>query len=90
MKWKINFTKKASKQFFKLDRKIREQIIYKLKEIEKLENPRTIGKALVANYKGLWRYRVGDWRLICLIEEKKIVILVLEVGHRKEIYKRIQ
>lgn len=51
-----------------------------------LDNPRSRGKALVNNLKGLWRYRVGDWRIICDIVDEEIIINVLELGHRREIY----
>ena len=49
-------------------------------------DPRVQGKALVANHKGKWRYRVGDYRLLALIEDKEIVITLIDVGHRKDIY----
>ena len=51
------------------------------------ENPRLHGKALQGKYKSLWRYRVGDYRIIANIEDEKLIILLLEIGHRKEIYK---
>ncbi|MEF9988396.1 MAG: type II toxin-antitoxin system RelE/ParE family toxin, partial [Christensenella sp.] len=51
------------------------------------DNPRLYGKALQGKYKTLWRYRVGDYRIIVNIEDEKLVILLLEIGHRKEIYK---
>ena len=50
------------------------------------ENPRAFGKALTANRKGQWRYRIGDYRLICAIEDDRLVILALAIGHRREIY----
>ena len=50
-------------------------------------DPRALGKALVGEMQGLWRYRVGDYRLICRIEDRAVTILVLEVGHRREIYR---
>ena len=49
-------------------------------------DPRVQGKALVANHKGKWRYRVGDYRLLALIEDEEIVITIIDVGHRKDIY----
>ncbi|MDR3346095.1 MAG: type II toxin-antitoxin system RelE/ParE family toxin [Campylobacteraceae bacterium] len=54
--------------------------------MEKLENPRSRGKALVGNLSGLWRYRVEDYRLICKIEDNHFIILVIEIGHRNSIY----
>ena len=54
--------------------------------MQNCENPRQHGKALVANRKGQWRYRIGDYRLIVEIEDEKIKILVLNVGHRRDVY----
>ena len=50
------------------------------------ENPRAFGKELTENRKGQWRYRIGDYRLICVIEDDRLVILALAIGHRREIY----
>ena len=50
------------------------------------EDPRAHGKALTANRKGQWRYRIGDYRLICTIEDERLVILALTIGHRREVY----
>jgi mRNA interferase RelE/StbE len=60
-----------------------------LKErVAKLENPRSIGKALQGSSFGeLWRYRVGDFRIICKIEDNRLVVLIIRIGHRKEIYR---
>ena len=51
------------------------------------DNPRQWGRALQGERRGLWRYRVGDYRLICDIQDEKITILVLELGHRKDVYR---
>ena len=86
-KYTVEFSNKASKQFYKLDRftyaKITSWII---KNLEGCENPRLHGKALVGDLSGMWRYRVGDYRLIADIMDEKILIYILEVGHRKNIY----
>lgn len=55
--------------------------------IQAAENPRTSGKALQGNLSGLWRYRVGDYRLLCRVEDEELVVLVIEIGHRREIYR---
>ena len=55
------------------------------KHIDGTDNPRNIGKALTNNFKRLWRYRIGDYRLICEIRDKELVILALTIGHRREI-----
>lgn len=70
----------------KLDKPIAKRIISYLYEIEILENPRSRGKGLTSNLAGLWRYRVGDYRIICDIQDDKIIITVLRIAHRKEIY----
>ena len=56
------------------------------KNLVDCENPYVHGKGLVGNRRGQWRYRVGDYRLICDIQEQRVVILVLKIGHRRDIY----
>ena len=56
------------------------------KNIEGCENPRLHGKGLLGNKSGQWRYRIGDYRIVCEIRDNEVVVLVLEVGHRKNIY----
>lgn len=87
MPWTIEIKGKAAKAITLLDKPIRNRIIGFLKQIEALDNPRIQGKALTGKYSGLWRYRVGDYRLICQIKDKEIIILVLDIGHRKNIYR---
>ncbi len=88
MKYQVIISETALKQLLKCDPQIA-VLIYSFlkKKLENCENPRYIGTALKGNLKGLWRYRVGSYRLLCLIEDDKIIITVLEVGHRKEVYK---
>ncbi len=88
MKYQVVFTEKAKKQLKKLDKHISSLILGWLeKNIQNCENPRIHGKGLVENKSGQWRYRVGDYRIICEIQDNEVIILVLEIGHRKEIYK---
>ena len=56
------------------------------KNIENCEKTRAHGKGLVENKSGQWRYRIGDYRVICDIQDEKVIVLVLEIGHRREIY----
>lgn len=56
------------------------------KNLQGCENPRLYGKGLTANKVGQWRYRIGDYRLIAEIEDKEITILIVNIGHRREIY----
>ena len=83
---KIVFSEKAEKQFLKLDQPIQKQIQRFVKKLEQTKNPRETGKMLVGNLSGFWRYRVGDYRLICRIQDKELVIIVVEVGHRRKVY----
>ncbi len=87
MKYKIAFTDRAKKQLKKLDKCTVALILGWLeKNIEGCENPRIHGKGLVENKSGQWRYRIGDYRVICEIKDEEVVVLVLEVGHRRNIY----
>ncbi len=83
---KIEYTETARKQLKKLDKTKQKRILDYMDEVALLENPRSRGKALVENMRGLWRYRVGDYRVICEIQDAKIIISVLKIGHRKNIY----
>ena len=87
-RWKIEITRGAEKQLKKLDRNAQVAILRFLRErLQSTDNPRQWGKPLQGEKGGLWRYRVGDYRLICDIQNEKITVLVLRVGHRKEVYR---
>ena len=87
MNYKLVFTDRAKKQLKKLDKHTAALIIGWLeKNIENCDNPRIHGKGLVENKSGQWKYRIGDYRVICEIQDEEIIVLVLEVGHRREIY----
>ena len=83
---RIEYTETARKQLKKLDKTIQKRILDYMDEVALLEDPRSRGKALVENMRGLWRYRIGDYRVICEIQESRIIISVLKIGHRKNIY----
>lgn len=88
MTYKVEYTEKFEKDFKKLDKYTARMIKSWIgSRLQNCENPRAYGKALVGNRKGSWRYRIGDYRLICSIEDDKLVILALSVGHRREIYR---
>lgn len=89
MAWSIELSPTAERQIAKLDRAQAERILEFLSSrLANLENPRSIGQALQGQRFGeFWKYRVGDYRLICKIEDERVVILVLQVGHRREIYR---
>lgn len=86
--YRVVYTKHAVKALEKMD-KHTATLVYSWieKNLEGCTNPYQYGKGLTANRSGQWRYRIGDYRLVCEISEQTITILVLNVGHRKEIYK---
>ena len=86
--YKVKTTASFDKQFKKLD-KITQLIIMRWikKHLVDCENPRAFGKGLTANLSGYWRYRVGDYRIIAEIVDEELVIIAINVGHRREIYK---
>lgn len=87
MAWKIEWDERAIRDAKKLDRQAREQILDYLRErIATDQDPRRFGKPLLADKSGLWRYRVGDYRIVCRIEAERVVVLVLAVGHRSVVY----
>ena len=85
---RVIYSEQAVKSLKKLDKPVQKLIISYMDKIALLEEPRVRGKALSANLRGFWRYRVGDYRIICQIQDEKIVICVVDIDHRKKIYKR--
>ncbi len=87
MIYKVEFTQRALKELKKLDKHTAALILgWVRKNLEGCDNPRQYGKGLTANRSGEWRYRVGDYRLLAEIKDDVVTILVLNVGHRREIY----
>ncbi|HME59004.1 MAG TPA: type II toxin-antitoxin system RelE/ParE family toxin [Terracidiphilus sp.] len=85
--WTVEFDDRARRELRKLDAKVQQSILRYLRErVAGSSDPRQFGKPLRKNLAGLWRYRVGDYRLICRLEENRLVVLVLQVGHRREVY----
>lgn len=89
MPWKIEFSVEADRELSKLDPQHARRILKFLRErVAKLDDPRSIGKALQGSRLGeFWRYRVGPFRIICKIEADRLLVLVLRIGDRKEIYR---
>ena len=88
MSYRVETTSRFDREFKKLDRYTQRMIKSWIeKNLVDCADPRAHGKGLTANRSGQWRYRIGDYRLICFIEDDKLVILALSVGHRSEIYK---
>ncbi len=89
MAYEIEFDPDALKDLKKLDRPIQQRLIGFLRlRVGTLENPRDIGEALAGAALGsYWKYRVGDWRIICDIQDRRIVVRVLRLGNRRDIYR---
>ena len=89
MAFEIEFDPEAVKDLKKLDRPVQQRLIGFLKlRVATLDNPRDIGEALAGGKLGAyWKYRVGDWRIICAIEDERIVVRVLRIGNRREVYR---
>jgi mRNA interferase RelE/StbE len=86
--WTVIVSKKSQKSLDKIDKKQATRIVDFLEDkLATHENPRDLGAALSGQWAGHWRYRVGDYRIICKIEDEIITILVIEIGHRREIYR---
>jgi len=87
--WTVEVSDFAERQLRKLDRPVRQRILDYLDDrIEGCKNPRHFGEPLKGGRTGLWRYRVGDYRVICQIRDGTLVVLALAVGHRREVYRR--
>lgn len=87
MTWKVEFDDAAAKELRKLDRQAQNDILRYFRErIATDEDPRRFGKPLSGDLVGLWRYRVRDYRMICNIEDDKLIVLVVRVAHRKGVY----
>jgi len=87
MSWVYKFDRRALKELQKLGKQDQREIIAYLDErVAGEEDPRRFGKGLKADLAGLWRYRVGDFRILCQIHDGELLVLVVAVGHRRNIY----
>ncbi len=88
MAWTIEYAESVQKTVRKLETQERQRIRTFLEEkLANLADPRSIGKSLSGSLAGLWRYRVGDYRIIARIEDDRMVVLVVRIGHRKAVYR---
>ncbi len=88
MAWTIAFLPEAARELCKLDRTTPVRIVRTLAErIAPLDDPRTLGTMLLGSHVGLWRWRIGNYRVVARIEDERITILVVRVAHRREIYR---
>ena len=89
MAWRIELGRDAEKALDRLDRPVAQRILRFLYErVAPLEDPRSIGEALKGSQLGeFWKYRVGEYRIICNIDDGTVRILVVRIGHRREVYR---
>lgn len=87
MKFEVLYTKKVKKSIGKLDTSIKVLIKSRIdKNLINIENPRLYGKALTGNLRNYWRYRVGNYRIIAEVKDNELIVLAVDVGHRRKIY----
>ena len=88
-KWAIEYTPHANREFKKLDRQAYIKIRHYINEtLLKTPYPRSLGHAL-SGMRGIWKYRIGDYRLICEIHDHRLLIVAIHVGHRQNVYKKL-
>jgi mRNA interferase RelE/StbE len=86
--WTIEYAETARKQLRKLDKLAARRIIeFMDKRVAPSNDPRELGKALKGSLGDLWRYRIGDFRVLCDIQDRKLTVLVLQIGNRREVYR---
>jgi len=85
MTWEIELSETADRQVRRMDKAIQRRVLdYLQQRVAPADDPHAFGKPLTGKYGGLWRYRVGDWRIVCSIEKPRII--VLRIAHRREVY----
>jgi mRNA interferase RelE/StbE len=86
--WTVDYTETARKQLRKLDKQVARRILDFLDErVAAAEEPRRVGKALTGPLGSFWRYRVGEYRIICDIQDGRLRVLVVQIGNRREVYR---
>jgi mRNA interferase RelE/StbE len=87
--WSVQIDARTAKKIQKLDRETQHLILrYINRHLRQSPDPRAAGKALTGPLRGLWRYRIGDYRLLAEIRESELIIVAVDIGHRSEIYSR--
>ena len=88
MAWTVEFTELVEKKLDKLDDETRKRIVrYFRQRIVQHPDPCQLAESLKGEYAGLWRFRIGDYRVICDIQKTKLLVLALDLGHRREVHK---
>jgi len=85
-RWSVETTDQFDREFKKLDRAVQRRVRAYLHDLEGLGDPRQRGKGLTANHAGVWRYRVGDYRILAQLIDNTLTVLALRVGHRRDVY----
>lgn len=86
--YNVIFEPRAEKKFLKLESAVQKQILKYMRNDILLRSPKSFGRPLMYERSGEWRYRVGDYRIICKILDHELVILVIDIDHRKDVYRR--
>jgi len=87
-RWQVRLTPRFVKELATLDKPLQHQVIAYLDTVAELDDPRQKGKALVGELRGYWRYRIGDYRVIAVIEDAQVSVIAITVGHRSRIYRK--
>ena len=87
MGYKVLYSDAAKATLRKLDRQVAARILKFMDRVAALQDPRSIGEALHGNLRDYWKYRAGDWRIICDIQDARIIVRVLRIGNRRDIYR---
>lgn len=85
-RWSVETTEQFDREFGKLDRAVQRRVVAYLRDVQRLDDPRQRGKGLTANHAGVWRYRVGDYRILAQFIDNTLTVLALRVGHRGDVY----
>lgn len=85
-RWRVETTDQFDREFRKLDKDVQRRVVAYLHDVAGLDDPRQRGKGLTANHSGVWRYRVGDYRILAQVRDSALVVLALRVGHRSDVY----
>lgn len=86
MTWTLEYDRDALKALKKLDKTVASKILNYLDSVAALDDLRTHGKSLTGNLAGLWRYRIGDYRVICDLHDDQFIVIALDMGHRSGVY----
>ena len=87
-RWRVEYSERAKRELRRLDKPVRQQIEKFVERLPDYPDPRAVGKALKGDYAGYWRYRVGDYRVICVIHDGILLVEVVKIDHRSRVYQK--